>query len=90
MNNEAIGIGCVFAVTFFLFLLRHLYLSIGQRDKSRQVSPAPVANKSLNDHSADDAWLLWTARTEDSDLQVYDDANELRSQAKGRGGVRLE
>ena len=89
MNNEAIGIGCVFALTFFLFLLRHLYLSIGQRDKSRHVRPAAVANKNLNDESADDAWLLWP-KIDDSDFHRFDEADELRSQVKGRGGVRLE
>ena len=68
MNNEAIGIGCVFALTFFLFLLRHLYLSIGQRDRSRQVtaaSPPPPANEKSNSGSGtDDAWLLWTPSLE--------------------------
>ena len=66
MNNEAIGIGCVFALTFFLFLLRHLYLSIGRRDHSRQVTPAPTApgEKSSSDSGADNAWLLWTPNLE--------------------------
>lgn len=90
MSNEAIGIGCVFALTFFLFMLRHLYLSIGRRDKSRQVRPAAVANKNLNDESADDAWLLWTPKTDDSDSSLFDDSSELRLQAKRRGGARLE
>ena len=66
MSNEAIGIGCVFALTFFLFLLRHLYLSIGRRDHSRQVTPAPTApgEKSSSDSGADNAWLLWTPNLE--------------------------
>lgn|GEM_PF-2620402 len=90
MSNEAIGIGCVFALTFFLFLLRHLYLSIGRRDRSHQVRPAAVANKDSNNEAADDAWLLWNPQTDDSDFSLFDDAEELRAQAQRRGGVRLE
>jgi hypothetical protein len=62
VNNESIGIGSVFVLTLFLFLLRHFYLSIGRREKSRQVTPTTLGrNQKLNKRAAeDDAWLLWT------------------------------
>jgi hypothetical protein len=68
VSNEAIGIDSVFALTFFLFLLRHLYLSIGRRDKSRHITPAPPAasEKSSSDSGADNAWLLWTPEVDQS------------------------
>jgi hypothetical protein len=69
VNNESIGIGSVFVLTLFLFLLRHFYLSIGRREKSRHVSPAtPRANKKSNTDSISDyAWLLWTPETDQTD-----------------------
>ena len=84
MNNDAIGIGCVFALTFFLFLLRHLYLSIGRRDRSRQVTPAPPApsEKSSSDSGADNAWLLWTPRSETEGR--IDDRQRQRAQEEKR------
>ena len=84
MNNEAIGIGCVFALTFFLFLLRHLYLSIGRRDRSRQVTAAPPpANEKLNiDSGADNAWLLWTPNLE-TEAHVDDRQPQRASGGKG-------
>jgi len=73
VNNEAIGIGCVFALTFFLFLLRHLYLSIGRRDKNSHVTPAPppANEKSNSDSGADNAWLLWTPNLE-TEVRIND------------------
>ena len=66
MNNEMIGIAGVFALTLFLLLLRHFYLSIGRRDKSGHATTAlPLGNKQSNsDPRTDDAWLLWTPETD--------------------------
>lgn len=83
MNNEMIGIAGVFALTLFLFLLRHFYLSIGRRDKSGYVTPAPPgANKreSNSDSGTDDAWLLWTPETDQSDS-----SNRLHSELAEHG-----
>jgi hypothetical protein len=82
VNNEVIGIGGVFALTLFLFLLRHFCLSIGRRDKSGYVTPAPPrANKKSNtEPGKDDAWLLWTPETDQSDS-----TNRLHGELAERG-----
>ncbi len=93
MNNEMIGIAGVFALTLFLFLLRHFYLSIGRRDKSRHVTPAgALTNKKSNiDSRADDAWLLWTAESDQSDSprSVHDELAKHRAQTEKKGGSPL-
>jgi hypothetical protein len=63
MGNEIIGFGGSFALTFFLLLLRHLYLSLGRSNKSRYVAPTALsATRELNKKAAgDDARFLWTA-----------------------------
>ena len=62
MNDQVIGIAGVFAFTLFLFLLRHFYLSVGRRKKSRYVTPSALpGNHEMHKKAAsDDAWLLWT------------------------------
>jgi hypothetical protein len=82
VNNDVIGIGGVFALTGFLFLLRHFFLSIG-REKSRRVTPAsPRANTESNRHSAaDDGWLLWTPDHE-TEVRV-DDGQSQEPRARG-------
>jgi hypothetical protein len=73
VSNDVIGIGCVFALTFLLFVLRHLYLSIGRREKSRQVTPAPppANERSNSDLGTDNAWLLWTPDLE-TEVRIND------------------
>jgi hypothetical protein len=82
MSNETIGIVGVFAFTLFLFMLRHFYLSIRRRDKSRYVAPAaPGGNKRSNsDSGTDDGWLLWTPETDQSDS-----SNRLHGELAERG-----
>jgi hypothetical protein len=86
VNNEVIGIGGVFVLTLFLFLLRHVYLSIGQHGKSRHITPAaPLANnKSDRDSGADDAWLLWSAEPDqtDSTNRSHNESAEHRGRAE--------
>ena len=62
MNNQMIGIAGVFAVTLFLLVLRHCFLSLGRARRSRHVNPtAPRRDHEPNLKSADDdAWLLWS------------------------------
>lgn len=60
MGNQTIGIGGVFIFTFFLFVLRHFLLALGQ-SKSRRYDAPIAGNDNLNRKAdADDAWLLWT------------------------------
>ena len=68
MNNQTIGIAGVFAFTFFLFVIRHFYLSLGRRKKRRYVTPTalPGNHEMHKEAASDDAWLLWT---EDPDKQ---------------------
>jgi len=60
MNNEAIGIGGVFAFTIFLFLLRFLYLSLRRRDRSHYVTPTtfPEEHELYEKTAGDDVWLV--------------------------------
>jgi hypothetical protein len=62
MNNEMIGIIGVFALTLFLFVLRHLYLSFGRANRSGRTAPATFRrDHELNIGSDDDdGWLLWS------------------------------
>lgn len=62
MTNEMIGIAGVFALTLFLFVLRHCFHSFGRPNRSRYVNPTtPRRDHESNTRSADDdAWLLWS------------------------------
>jgi hypothetical protein len=61
VSNQLIGIAGVFALTFFLLVLRHCFLLLGRANKSRYVNPTtPRENFALNTKSVeDDSWLLW-------------------------------
>jgi hypothetical protein len=62
VSNQLIGIAGVFALTFFLFVLRHFYLSIGRTNKSRHVTPTAVPQRHESNQTAEsDDWILWTA-----------------------------
>ena len=59
MNNEAIGIGGVFAFTFFLFLLRYLYLSLRREDRNRYAAPTRLPEEhELSEKAVEDVWLI--------------------------------
>jgi hypothetical protein len=62
MSNQLIGIAGVFALTFFLFVIRHWFLSLGRANRSRYVNPTtPRRDRESDITSADDnAWLLWS------------------------------
>ena len=61
MNNQTIGIAGVFVFTFFLFVLRHFFLSIGRTNKSRHVTPTAFPQRRQSNQSAEsDDWILWT------------------------------
>jgi len=61
MNNQTIGIAGVFALTIFLFVLRHFVLSLGRPKQRRHVNPMiPRKDQERRTTSADDDdWLLW-------------------------------
>lgn len=62
MENQMIGVASVFAMTFFLFVLRHCLLSLGRPKRSGYVNPTTLRRDyESNIESADDhAWLLWS------------------------------
>jgi hypothetical protein len=65
MNNQMIGIAGVFAVTFFLLVLRHCFLSPGRARRSRHVNPTrPRGHDESNKAVEDDSWLLWSSHNE--------------------------
>lgn len=90
MNNQLIGIAGVFALTFFLFLLRHCFLSLGRPNRRRYVNPtAPSGNLELNSKAVeDDSWLIWQPDTEAGALNRHDEATRAHdgrhNEAQGR------
>lgn len=60
--NQVIGIAGVFALTLFLLVLRHYFLSLGRVKRGGYVNPtAPSRNFELKRKAVeDDSWLLWT------------------------------
>lgn len=66
MKNEAIGILAVLALTFLLFVLRHLILPSQRSTKRHSVAPiAPCKKHDATNPIGDDAWLLLKPNVED-------------------------
>ena len=59
MNNQMIGIGGVFALTFVLFVLLHRFLSLGRPNRRRYVKPMTLhrGHESSTKSTEDNAWL---------------------------------
>ncbi len=76
MNNQTIGIAGVFALTFFLLLLRHCLLSLGRANRNRYVNRMTSRETSeLNTKAVeDDSWLLWSPEAEAGSRNRVDDA----------------
>jgi hypothetical protein len=91
MSNEIIGIVGVFAFTFFLFVLRHFYLSIGRTNKSRHVTPTtPPGHYELSTKAVeDDSWLLWSPDNEAGSPNRVDEATKAAREPRDEGRTLL-
>ena len=81
MNNQTIGIAGVFALTFFLLVLRHCIHSLGRPNKKRNVNrTTSCGNFELNTKAVDDdSWLLWSP---DAEAGAPNRVDEARSAAQ--------
>ena len=68
MNNQAIGIAGVFALTFFLLAVRYCLLSLGRSNRNRHFNPALQRRGAESNPGVveDDSWLLWSSDSETS------------------------
>jgi hypothetical protein len=91
MNNQMIGITGVFALTFFLFVLRHFFLSLGRANKSRYVNPtAPRGTFELNRKAVeDDSWLLWSPDNEAGSPSRVDETTRAARAPRDKGTTPL-
>jgi len=93
MNNQMIGITGVFALTFFLLLLRHCFLSRGRANRSRYVNRTTSPGTfELNTKAVEDAsWLLWSPEGDAGSPNRVDDAPRAtpEPQDEGRPLLRL-
>jgi len=93
MNNQMIGITGVFALTFFLLLLRHCFLLLGRANRNRHVNRTTSRETfELNTKAVeDDSWLLWSPEADAGSPNRVDDPPRAapEPQDKGRPLLRL-
>lgn len=68
MNNQAIGIAGVFALTGFLLAVRYCLISLGRANRNRHVNPALQRGRAEANPEVveDDSWLLCSSDIETS------------------------
>ncbi|MEK6406725.1 MAG: hypothetical protein AABN34_07165 [Acidobacteriota bacterium] len=77
MNNEMIGIAGVFALTFFLLVLRHCLASMGRARRSRHVNASrPRGHDESKKSEEDDSWLLGSSDNEAGSPNRVDELRE--------------
>lgn len=91
MNKQMIGIASVFALTFFLLVLRHCFLALGRPNRSRYVNPtAPRGNLEMNTKAVeDDSWLLCSTDDDAGSPNRVDNATRAAPAPRDRGRTLL-